>query len=166
MTESAGGSPRFDPRFDPAYQPGYDPKTDGRPDQREQPRTSEPRIHETETPQIGGFAPSAASPEIRDVALETAASRRINPFLIAIWVVSVLFIAAGLALLTYIGDRLNALNTSGGGASTDYYLLNSYSTGAPLLVVLGLATATGSLFLLANRYARRPTERRGKGNTR
>ncbi len=159
MTESSGGGPRFDPRFNPAFQPGYDPNVDGHPDSREQLRAPEPRSHEPEAPHVGVFPPPKASPEIRDVELtESGASRRINPFLVAIWALSALFVAAGLYLLRYMGERLDTLNATGGGGSADYYVLNSYATGAPLLVVLGLATATGSLFLLAPRYRRRSPE--------
>jgi hypothetical protein len=56
--------------------------------------------------------------------------------------------------LRFISDRLDTLNTSGGGGSSDYYLLQAYTTGAPMLIVLGLATATGTLFLFAARAQR------------
>ena len=77
-----------------------------------------------------------------------------NPFLLALWVLSAAFIGGGLYLLRYIGDRLDSLNTAGGGNSSDYYLLQAYTVGAPALIVLGLATATGTIFLFAVRAMR------------
>ncbi|MET4780398.1 hypothetical protein [Glaciihabitans sp. UYNi722] len=182
MTNTSGGGSRFDPRFDPAFQPGYDPTSDPRPDTRPDggspqlrngnvvmPMPGSPAGRTTGTGATGtGRTGTGAtgtevtgSSEIHDVEIVEPANetvvetRRVNPFLIAIWVLSALFIVAGLSLLRYMGERLDALNSTGGGSSADYYVLNSYATGAPLLVVLGLATATGSLFLLARRRPRR-----------
>ena len=155
MSDSSRNGSHFDPRFDPAFQPGYDPKADARADHHEQ-----VRVHGSDDADTSGIVPHTEAPqESRDSDERwPAALRRLNPFLIAIWALSVLFIAAGLYLLRYMGDRLESLNAAGGGSSADYFVLNSYATGAPMLVVLGLASATGSLFLLAQRRGWRPAE--------
>lgn len=148
MSDSSRNGSHFDPRFDPAFQPGYDPSVDARTDSHEQ-----VRMHSSGNPDAPAIVPQPEPPqESRDTDERwPAALRHLNPFLVAIWALSALFIAAGLYLLRYMGERLESLNAAGGGSSADYFVLNSYATGAPMLVVLGLASATGSLFLLAQR---------------
>lgn len=75
--------------------------------------------------------------------------RRFDPYLVALWALSLAFIAAGLLVLRYIADRMERLSAT--GSAFDYNLVLVYTIAAPLLVVLGLATATATLFLLAAR---------------
>jgi hypothetical protein len=86
---------------------------------------------------------------------EEPLSRRFDAYLVCLWVVSVAFVASGLAVVTYISQRLDKLSLTDGGNGFDYYLLQVYTIAAPLLVLLGLATAVGTLFLLAGRHGRR-----------
>ena len=46
---------------------------------------------------------------------------------------------------------MDRLNTTAGTTAFDYNLVLVYTIAAPLLVILGLATATATLFLLASR---------------
>lgn len=174
-TGDAGLDPRFDPRFDPAFQPGYDPRVHGHASEgppgprgdaaREPVRESVDRIgpppvraeadaaradgadaHETTDP-----AP-AAETTTSPLAAETPSSiRRFDPYLMTLWIVSAAFVAAGLLVVRYIADRLDTLNATGGGGTFNYYLLQVYTIGAPLLILLGVSTATGTLFVLAAR---------------
>jgi hypothetical protein len=133
----------FDPRFDPAYQPGFDPAkhTTAPPPPVDKPDVGAPQEETVAEP----VTPLAA-------AVPAAPTRaRRNPILIALWVLSALFVASGFYGLRLIGDRVAALGSTGGFGGADYYLLQSYVVLAPLLIVLGLATAVGTLFLLAVR---------------
>ena len=144
----------FDPRFDPAFQPGYDPKKAPRAargaDSAEQAEQSDEPVTEVylAPPMEPGAAPVARA--------QTLSLRNSNPLLIALWVISVVFIATGIYALRLIGDRVTQLGANGGFGGADYYLLQAYTIGAPLLIVLGLATATGTIFLLAARWKGTP----------
>jgi hypothetical protein len=169
MTESSAGSSGFDPRFNPAFQPGYDPRLHGAPqpdsgsetlsaDQRQNEQVADALpsvIAPPSTADLGPLVRPTLSASSRPEDEVDASPIRIRePFLIALWAVSAVFIVGGVGLLRYLTDRLNALTTSGGGDASDYSLLRTFEIGAPLLVVLGLATATGTLFLLAARRGR------------
>lgn len=151
MTDSSTGGSRFDPRFNPVFQPGYDPSLDARmpvvpdhpPDFLDSPAVAPASTGEPELP----FATADAVDELPIV-------RRVDPYLIGLWALSVAFVGLGLITVRIIADTINRLNTTGGGVSFDYNLVLVYTIAAPLLVFLGLATATGTLFLLAAR--RRP----------
>ncbi len=143
----------FDPRFDPAFQPGYDPTKHA--------AQTRPRVSpEHQTQQQDDYVPAVVdvTPRATPVEEPIAVVRTANPLLVALWVLSVLFVAAGVYGLRLIGDRVAALGANGGFGGADYYLLQAYTIGAPLLIVLGLATATGTLFLLAARWRRVPAE--------
>ncbi|HEY8914703.1 hypothetical protein [Lacisediminihabitans sp.] len=152
MTGASTDEPGFDPRFDPAFQPGYDPIVHG----REQRPPVEPNVERSERtpPTVEPGQPIAVEEEPAAEPDAETTVRRPNVFLLALWVLSAIFIGTGLYLLRFISDRLDSLNTSGGGGSSDYYLLQAYTMGAPMLIVLGLATATGTLFLFAARSQR------------
>ncbi|HAM25947.1 MAG TPA: hypothetical protein DCP11_04375 [Microbacteriaceae bacterium] len=155
MSQTPSDGPGFDPRFDPAFQPGYDPSVHGhaapKPEATGAPtdrvERAQPRVVPENRPARAESDPSTGS----DADAFEPPPRRLNPFLLALWALSAAFIGLGLYLLRFIGDRLDSLNTVGGGNSSDYYLLQAYTVGAPLLIVLGLATATGTLFLYAAR---------------
>ena len=173
MSDRSARGDEFDPRFNPAFQPGYDPERhrnipsvekDGRAPLLGAPEviepTAQPVLRVPEAASVSSVSPAAidfveqiaASPD--NSAVEQPA-RHVNKYLIALWVISVLFIAAGITVVRQIGLRLDALNVAGGGSGFDYYLLQVYTTAAPLLVLLGLATAVGTLFVLAATRAHR-----------
>ncbi len=156
MTDNSTDLPRFDPRFNPAFQPGFSPEEQGR--SLPSPAVTAPRI-----PDRGASAHipgSATTPEgvpgqivLQNVDDESAdpqfALRRLNPFLIALWILSLGFIAAGAYLLLIMGQKIDGFRVTGGGNSSDYFIVQAFMVGAPMLIVLGLATGTGTLFLLA-----------------
>ncbi|MFP7835027.1 hypothetical protein [Marisediminicola sp. LYQ134] len=76
-----------------------------------------------------------------------------NPFLIALWVLSVVFIVVGVWLTVWIPELMVALNSAGGAtmanAEFNFYLSQTASALAPMLILLGLATAVGILFVYA-----------------
>lgn len=76
---------------------------------------------------------------------------RTNRFVLALWAASILFVVGGFGVLRLLGDHLTALANGGVGNSTDFYFLEAYAIGANLLIILGLATATATLFLFAAR---------------
>lgn len=181
MTDSSTGGggmdPSFDPRFDPAFQPGYDPRVHGQvsigpsePRLEAQPDPGRESVDRTALPvgsgadsgradaggtdTRGAYASSAAGPTLAETETTGSGIRRFDPYLIALWIVSAAFVASGLLVVRYIADRLDTLNATGGGGTFNYYLLQVYTIGAPLLILLGFATATGTLFVLAARRRR------------
>ena len=149
MTDTSTGG-RFDPRFNPAFQPGYDPSVHARP-----PASPDrpPELIERPLPPVSVSVPpgepARARDPLTDPAAEAPAARRFDPYLIGLWALSLAFIAAGLIILRYIADRMDRLSAT--GSAFDYNLVLVYTIAAPLLVVLGLATATATLFVLAAR---------------
>jgi hypothetical protein len=146
---------RFDPRFDRAFQPGYDgPLAATRPTQRAAGATT---IGPVPTSRV---APDALAPVSAPVveksetgeATTDEPTRRINPFLIPLGLIAVALLAGGLFLFS----RLRVLVTEGQiGADVDYVSVQALVYATPLLIVLGIATGIGLLFLLASRWERR-----------
>lgn len=141
-------SDHFDPRFDPAFQRGYEGSTAA---------PTRPAPSPT-VPVIGGPPPARAEPIPRVTVASTepeevvdAAPRRPNPFLLAIAAVSILLIGAGLYGVFRIRDLL-ADTSSGSGL--DYVSIQVLISVAPLVLVLGVATGIGLLFVLAVRWRR------------
>jgi len=101
---------------------------------------------ETEPGASGGF----------DVEETDAAphARSANPFLLVLWVASALMVFGGVGLFQWVG-QLTAEAQRTGSAPYDYFLVQSLIFGAPLLMVLGVATATGILFVHAVRWRKR-----------
>ena len=158
MSDTGGSD--FDPRFDPAFQPGFDP--DRHPTVARS-RGTAPSPSSSAQRFPVGLPPEGELPEpirVPDVSEGASAQEdaltpsRPEPLLVALWIVSAVFVAAGIYGLRLIGDRVSSLTSSGGFGGADYYLLQAYTFGAPMLIVLGLATATGTLFLLAARRLR------------
>ena len=149
----------FDPRFDPAFQPGYDPSKhkpaaasragSGRPTAS----TTQPdrQVQQPDTYVAPPVSSSDSPPQPESAAQDDIGPRRRNPLLVTLWVLSALFVASGVYGLRLISDRVTSLGDSGGFGGADYYLLQSYTVLAPLLIVLGLATAVGTIFVLAVR---------------
>jgi len=80
--------------------------------------------------------------------------RSVNPFLLVLWVASALMVFGGVGLFQWVG-QLTAEAQRTGSAPYDYFLVQSLIFGAPLLMVLGVATATGILFVHAVRWRKR-----------
>ena len=166
--DDASGS-QFDPRFDPAFQPGYDPNRTPAsgsprraPERQSQQQADAYAPFESTAPShpadpgavtvIGGVSVQGQVVAPNSEADQPERRRISNPLTIALWILSAVFIAAGLFGLRLIGDRVTQLGANGGFGGADYYLLQSYTVGAPMLIVLGLATATATLFLYAVRW--------------
>ncbi|QNE47994.1 hypothetical protein F1C58_14530 [Glaciihabitans sp. INWT7] len=147
MTDTSTGG-RFDPRFNPAFQPGYDPAVHEGPTVAAG-RAPVPELVEHPLPPVAPVSGEIPA-QLPDDDLMPP-TRRFDPYLAALWTLSVAFVAAGLLTVRYIADRMDRLNTTGGGSAFDYNLVLVYTIAAPLLVILGLATATATLFVLAAR---------------
>ncbi len=148
MTDITSGG-RFDPRFNPAFQPGYDPSVHARPT-AEPERTGVPELVEHPIPVVDS-EPSPSRTVHNDPREDQPVFRRFDPYLVGLWALSLAFVAVGLLTVRYIADRMDRLNTTAGTTAFDYNLVLVYTIAAPLLVILGLATATATLFLLASR---------------
>ena len=148
MTDITSGG-RFDPRFNPAFQPGYDPSVHARPS-AEPERTGVPELVEHPIPVVDA-EPSPSRTVHNDPREDQPVSRRFDPYLVGLWALSLVFVGVGLLTVRYIADRMDRLNTTAGTTAFDYNLVLVYTIAAPLLVILGLATATATLFLLASR---------------
>jgi hypothetical protein len=81
---------------------------------------------------------------------EVSAAR--NPFLIALALIALALIIAGVWLFVQSGDAFNSKQVQSTGA---YMSLNATINTAPLVALLGAATAIGVLFVFAARYRRR-----------
>jgi hypothetical protein len=156
--EGHGEGWRDDPRLTDA-QPTDAQPTDSQPTDS---RAGDPRpgdSHRDRAPRVDGDQrwEEGDSHRLEDAHYgeeEVPLSHRFDAYLIALWAVSVAFVAGGLAVVGYISERLDKLTLTDGGNGFDYYLLQVYTIAAPLLVLLGLATAVGTLFLLAARLGR------------
>lgn len=180
-----GFDPRFDPAFQPGYDPAAGSAIPGRqfesrsPDAPAQAAPSAgaglaateagPRHPLAGAPvpwdQMVGHPPEgslsvqdAPVPEAaEEVPAASAGVRQLarNPFVIALWSVSGVFVLAGAGFTRLLTQAGAALNTSSSPAF-DFFLVSSLVFAAPLLIVLGFATATATLFLFAVRWRGRP----------
>lgn len=148
---------KFDPRFDPAFQRGYDGPTSAVPREKLQPTatiTPPSPVREPTAPQQSTRVESAPRflVEPTPVEEEDLAPRRANPFLIALLVIAVALVGGGL----YLTSRLGELFASPGPTDQyDYITLQVMTIAAPMLIVLGIATGIGVLFIYAVRWGRR-----------
>lgn len=133
---------RFDPRFDPAFQPGYTgPLATSKP-------APKPVIGDPPQP----LAERAAAAVFEREPDDESAPRRTNPFLIALGALALLFLGGGLYLVSRLRDLFADTQST---SDFDYVTLQVLMYAAPLILVLGLATGVGVLFLLASRWDRR-----------
>lgn len=156
---------KFDPRFDPAFQRGYDGQPQVRPaavPSAGQPVQRTPLIEvppairsETRREPAPEATPVAAAPSrlLVEPTVDYAEEpeRRVNPFLIGLLAAAVLLIGGGLYLTSRLGEMF--ANTQG-SASYDYITLQVMTFAAPMLIVLGVATGIGVLFIYAVRWGR------------
>ncbi|MBC7518003.1 MAG: hypothetical protein H7248_03835 [Microbacteriaceae bacterium] len=164
---SATPEPRFDPRFDPAFQPGFggqrqvpiEPQSQigsqsqGQPQIESQSQSqSQSQSEPQPQPQSQLGRESDAEP-VTNLAQPTSAvpTSASNPYLRALWVISAALVSAGSALLGALPEIGTQVQRS---AAPDvfFYSVQSMVIGAPLLIVLGLATAVTLLFLRALRW--------------
>lgn len=165
-------TPQFDPRFSPAFQRGY-PASDlasapavpvpgpAVPEVAAQPAVlpavlPNPAVRDNAAavqsppsvlaaPSASAASPSAPAPRAGDPVR--------NPFLIALGIIAVVFIAAGIGLFVQAGsafDDPGNIRSSGG-----YMTLTATMQTAPILALLGAATAIGVLFVFAIRWSGR-----------
>jgi hypothetical protein len=132
----------FDPRFDPAFQRGFDGEVESILTER----SSEPAIIE---PVLS--SPAVTEPQLIEISEPDARGRRINPYLIALGAVSVVLIAGGLYLVSRLREFFDSSQTT---SDFDFVTLQVLLYAAPLIVVLGVATAIGMVFLAAVRWER------------
>lgn len=129
---------KFDPRFDPAFQPGFAEKA-GR----------APRPERSVNPAKAVL--DAARQQAEEVAVEADAtdespSRRPNPFLIALLVLSLALIAVGASAVQTVRGFFNTENIS---PDLDYISYQMLQYAAPMSIALGIAIGAGVLFVYA-----------------
>ena len=179
MADSEGVSKRFDPRFSPAFQPGYDARV-----HREEPPSSplreEPRADRSDlrTPQRPEpvARPEFGRPEFAlaefglgelglDEPSETESGdpvsaeplpwwRRFNPWFVVLWVLGVVFIGIGMFGIQLLTDGTLMRAYASGGNQFISMLFQTIMLGSPMLIVLGLATLTSTIVILAARWKR------------
>ena len=134
---------RFDPRFDPAFQPGY-----------AGPIASKPVVAPIQQP-AHVAEPPAALPAVvaASMSQETVdePSGGVNPFLIVLGGVAVALVGGGLFLTSRLREFY--LNTQS-GSEFDFATGQVLIYAAALLIMLGIATAIGVLFVFAVRWRR------------
>jgi hypothetical protein len=154
---SNDATPGFDPRFDPAFQRGFDGPT--RTDvpasaplsaPASAPRSRAPKLEKVEEPpEFSDQAEAFSTGEVDDAL--GAPTRRPNPFLIALTIFSIVLIVGGLWAAQFARESFLTVNLS---TDIDYVTLQMVIFGAPLAVAIGIATALGVLFILAQRWRR------------
>jgi hypothetical protein len=129
----------FDPRFDPAFQRGYEPP-------------AKPRAVPSAPLPAGsiGEPPVGPDPQQEKVAPAVVGRRRVNPYVVILWVIGVAFEVGGTALL--FGSYFLLFSGSFGGlpqgaTAQALYVFGSVF-GVPLITV-GLATVAGLIFFSA-----------------
>jgi hypothetical protein len=175
----------YDPRFDPAFQRGFEGETALSPRQAQTaPATSASRSVISPPP---GLAPAEQQAQVfsqaqgrdhgqpparqgeglrprsphvepeRDAPDRLApapAPLRSNPFLIAVLVLAIALIGAGVL----IGSRIDLWYDDVSPDGPGFGLLNMLQFGAPLAIILGLATVIAVLVILALRWRGRPED--------
>jgi hypothetical protein len=135
----------FDPRFDPAFQRGFDGEVEA---------IVTERAETIVEPALSGPTPSEpiiTEPQLIESAEPDARGRRINPYLVVLGAVSVALIAGGLYLVSRLREFFDSSQSS---SDFDFVTLQVLLYAAPLIVVLGLATAIGMVFIAAVRWGR------------
>ena len=161
---SAGSEQRFDPRFDPAFQPGFDPALPPRSDPTFPPRfAGEITVHQPVARAIQPDAKPvvtspdpAVAPGLADLSASTefdgpaATKSSTNPYLPALWAISLVLVVAGAALVGALPEIATQLQRT---AAPDafFYSVQALVVGAPLLIALGIAVAIALLFVRALR---------------
>ncbi|WP_349898936.1 hypothetical protein [Parafrigoribacterium soli] len=138
--------PTFDPRFDPAFQRGYEPSLHAQKAPRSRPRVdpigeppASPEVVQAEEPSVE--IPLAEPPQLR---------RGINPYVVVLWVIGVVFTLGGPALSFSAYFFMVGGFSAGLVQSQGLQLLFAYGSaiGIPMFTV-GLATIAGVIFFSA-----------------
>ncbi|CAN5342157.1 hypothetical protein BH11ACT4_BH11ACT4_15670 [soil metagenome] len=138
----------FDPRFHPAYQRGYEGVVDAAAaPSRPAPHAAPPLPAQGPAAAPAPHAPAAA---LVDDPADTP-SRKANPFVITLVVISAALLGGGLYLVVSIRRLFADVQ---GSTSFDYVTLQVLIGIAPIAIGLGVATALGVLFVYAVRWGR------------
>lgn len=170
MTDGSTGSKRFDPRFDPAFQPGYDPRNDPSMPARtvaQEPAFIRPDVIQAPPPRLPAAQHRApepaesdaepAAPVQQSAADDPVSPRGTNPYVVLLWVVSVLLVAAGIAVLRAVPAlEEQATGTAG---QTSFVQMFGIVNLAAVFIGCGVLVAAGNLFLLAVRWRGRAADR-------
>jgi len=140
----------FDPRFDPAFQRGFA----GEPVRPAQARPSVDAAPPIGLPPSAVTAgESARSPsQTADAAAATDQPRRLNPFLVALVIVSVALVAVGVWIIQIARAPFEGGDAA---ANVDFVFLQTLVALAPAAITLGLATAIGVVFVYAVDWQKR-----------
>ena len=153
----------FDPRFDPAFQRGFDGASASdapRVVQRDARRATPARPPEPGPTQPYVSAPAIGLPPTRSDAADSEPADaaalddrpRPNPFLIALGVVSVALVAAGVWGIQAARAPFLATDAA---STVDYVGLQILQFLSPVSIALGVATAIGILFVYAVGWQKR-----------
>ena len=168
----------YDPRFDPAFQRGFEGETAFPPRQvpanqtpsrqaaiqaperivAPMPDQLRPRAHAEQPSRLSAdeFRPLGQRAEVEPVERYELppVPLRSNPFLIAVLVIAVALIGAGLLIGSRIDSWYNDVSPDGPG----FGLLNMLQLGGPLAITLGVATVIAVLVILALRWRGKPED--------
>lgn len=154
----------FDPRFDPAFQRGFEKApASARPFDGDDRRSTAPRVVEQRPVVREQYAaapiglPPAADPSPAETRQTDAAALddqppRPNPFLIALGVVAVALVAAGVWGIQAAREPFLGTDVA---SNVDYVGLQILQLIAPVAVALGVATGIGILFVFAAGWQKR-----------
>jgi hypothetical protein len=180
-TMTARSDDDFDPRFDPAFQRGFEKTSAASPNQRAfegddrrsaphrvadaRPVEARPVGYATATapatapapaiglpPAVDGNAPARTEPRPTDAAALDEQPPRPNPFLIALGVVAVALVAAGVWGIQAAREPFLGTDVA---SDVDYVGLQILQMIAPVSVALGVATGIGILFVFAVGWQKR-----------
>ena len=153
---AAKSDDEFDPRFDPAFQRGFDGEGLRAPRRPVESAPTAPPIGlpsialPPTPPSTGETAP--ATPQTADDAADDDRQPRRNPFLIALAVVSVALVVAGVWIIQIARAPFDGTNAA---ANVDFVFLQILGGLAPAAIALGVATAIGIVFVLAVDWQKR-----------
>jgi hypothetical protein len=157
----------FDPRFDPAFQRGFDtaiPVAESVPAPAPRVLAQPAPAQSVAAPAHPVAAPESGTPAVAEDALPTLVDQALllpeaapsrstrNPFLLALLVVALVLVAVGIWMLVQADDAFNSSQVRSQG---DFNMLTSVIDFAPFVSLLGVATAIGLLFVLANSWRKR-----------
>jgi hypothetical protein len=149
MSDKSGDD--FDPRFDPAFQRGFDGEGLRAPGRPVDAPPAAPPIALPPTP-AGAGESVPSSLQAADAAADDDRQPRRNPFLIALAVVSVALVVAGVWIIQIARAPFDGTNAA---ANVDFVFLQILGGLAPAAIALGVATAIGIVFVLAVDWQKR-----------